>query len=154
MKDGVVTEKRRVDELFYSVEVDVLTVEIRVGVPHEGLILSGEAHVLEKISTEVRGGTLFLGPVSDSSFSTQKPLRVEFSVPSLTAISVRSGARVEADGFSAGALELSAQSGGQLRASGLVDQVSASAESGGTVDIAELRARNVSSQSSSGGRIL
>lgn len=154
MSERVVTQKRDLVGAFDSVRVDVLTVEIRVGESYEGLTLSGESHVLGKIKTELHDNTLLLGPADDAGFSTQLPLSVEFSIPRLKGVTVRSGARVSVTGLTEGRLELNAQSGSQVRVSGSADEVSARAESGGTVDLSDLRSRSVSSQSSSGGRIL
>lgn len=154
MADDTITVVRELHGRFDSLAVDVLTVRVVVGPPWSGITLSGEPKVLEQLRTEIRGDVLEIAPIDTANYSTQRPLYLEFSVPELQTVMARMGAQVTLEGFTGGALRLAAQSGALIRASGKADQVWAHAESGATVELGSLHSRHVSSQSSSGGRIV
>jgi len=145
--------ERTLSQDFDALVVSAVPVVAHVGRPHEGILLRGEERVLAMIRTSVEGGALIVGPKQDASFSTDVPIEVEFALPALTRVSASAGARVRVEGMSGDQLHLEAASGARVAVSGTVRAVAALAQSGGTVDLSRLSSRNVSSRSSSGGRI-
>lgn len=154
MSSPTVTLERLVTEPFTSIEVKVMSVTVNAGRPHQGLRLVGEPEVLEQIETAVRQGTLIVGPIPNSSFSTREALRLELSAPDLESARVTSGARLEIFQLNSERLELRASSGGRLIASGVVGELFALAESGASIQLSGLVAGTVSKQSRSGGRVV
>jgi Putative auto-transporter adhesin, head GIN domain len=145
--------ERSLSHSFHALSVSVVPVVIHVGHPHQGLVLQGEGSVLEQIRTEVQDNTLIIGPAEGASFSTDVPIEVDFAMPTLTQVSASAGAQVRVENMSGDGLDVEAASGARVKVSGRVGAVRAFAQSGGTVDLSRLSSRNVSSRSSSGGRI-
>jgi hypothetical protein len=139
---------------FTGIDASVVTVRVTVSERHDGLKLRGEQHVLEEIESEVVDGILTLGPKSQSSFSTSVPIEIELSVSTLDTVRASAGARVTVKGLQGDRVRVGAVSGAQVKVEGTIGQLSAFAESGGTVDVSRLKTGNVSSQASSGGRIV
>lgn len=150
----IISIERSVSESFVALEATILTVRVTIGRPHEGFVLKGESHVLPKIETVVRGDTLFVKPSEGVSFSTNAGIELTFSVPGLERASAFAGAQIHLTCVNNAELDLKALSGGQIKAEGRAEAVTAVAESGGSINLSKLSARSVSSQGRSGGRIV
>lgn len=150
MSQASKTEERAPEGVFTRLEVSVVGVRVVVG-EDSPLTVSAEPSVVDKIETRVVDGTLLVRPRKDTSFSTSVPILVRFSVSELQTVSASAGARVEIEGLSGPSFEVVAESGAQVKASGTVETLRATARSGGMVDLSRVRAVNVSSQCQSGG---
>lgn len=138
---------------FDTIRVAVVAVDLTVGPPHQGVKLSGEAHVLEQIATRIEGQTLYIGADDGASFSTNVAIEASLSLPVLSGVQASAGARVSIEGDCGPRLNLQSASGARVKARGTAGALSAFAESGGMIDATEFRAGQVSCQSKSGGQI-
>lgn len=154
MSEQAKQEKREIPGAFAHIEVSVVHLWITLGQPVEELEFSAEAAVLPQLASVVEGDTLRIGPAEGASFSTNVPIKVTLSAPQLSSISASAGARVHVSGLVQEQFQARSASGAQVTLQGQTSKLSAWAESGGTIDRREIRCSSISSQASSGGRIL
>jgi hypothetical protein len=126
-------------------------IAVDVGGP-QSLSLRGDDNLLEFVVTEVRGGTLHIG-MRSGSYSFQRGLVVQVSVPSLAALSVSGSSDSEVSGLDGGKFTVSISGSGGVRASGRVDQLDAGISGSGDMNLSELQAREVSARISGSGEI-
>ncbi len=124
-------------------------VELQVG---PAFHVSVEGRDADRIVTRVSNGTLIVEPVRTIGFSWRgrRDALVRVSMPALDGLDASSGAHIEAQGVTAGALMLDASSGAMLEAAGVCENFTADASSGAHIDAAGLQCQTGSVDVSSG----
>ena len=109
-----------------------------------GLVLSGERARFDEVETVVRGGTLFVRPVSRSSihfsFGKQQAVTVRIGAPRLTSLSMAGSGDVVLEQADGERLTLEVSGPGDLKASGAVRELVVRASGSGDADLQHLRA--------------
>lgn len=122
----------------------------------QSVTMVGDAEAMERMRVEVRGSTLYVGRKPNIGWgnnSRRWRVEVRVSAPSLTALSVSSGAMVDAKGVSAGPFKLDASSGGAMVVEGRCETLAADVSSGGSLNAGKFACANVRGDASSGGSL-
>jgi hypothetical protein len=115
-------------------------VSIHVG-GRRSVILRGDHDLLPLVTTQVVGGTLV---VSDTrSFTTNAPMSVEVTVPSLRDVRLSGSGSVSVDGLRAARLSAVLRGSGLVAVGGVANRVDATLGGVGRIDLGRLEARDV-----------
>jgi hypothetical protein len=139
---------------FSSVDVaGSSNVTVRAG-GRQSVVVHADDNLLGQVTTQVRGTTLVIG--TRGSFTTNSPMSVEISVPSLDAVTLSgsgSGA-ITASNIQGPRLSVRLSGSGVVRASGTVTRLDVSLGGSGDAQLDRLVARDVHAVLSGSGRIL
>jgi Putative auto-transporter adhesin, head GIN domain len=105
------------------------------------LSLRGGEHVLEKLDTSVRDGTLILDP-QDGGLNDDHEVEATITVPHLRAVEADGAGSIRLLNLDSEALELRNTGATDFTASGWVDRLSAIVEGAGELDLGNLKARD------------
>jgi hypothetical protein len=135
----VTTESRQVSG-FSGLSLSGLgEVSIRQG-GSESLTIEAEDNILPQISTEVRGGVLYIGFKNRTTQETvipTKPIRYTLSVKDLTSVESSGAGSIAADGLKTSALHISLLGVGGVKINGVsASTVSSTLSGAGSVDLA------------------
>jgi hypothetical protein len=112
----------------------------------------GSPESLERLEAKVEGGELRIRRVNNGfKWRRNGQVTVTVSMPALEAVSVSSGASVDATGVDAGAFSIDVSSGGSLDVAGRCDALMLDVSSGGSVDAKALECESAAADASSGG---
>jgi len=129
------------------------TVTIRAG-GRQSVVVHADDNLLGQVTTQVHGTTLVIG--TRGSFTTNSPMRVQISVPSLEAVTLSgsgSGA-ITAGNIQARRLSVRLSGSGVVRASGTVTRLDVSLGGSGDAQLGQLVARDVHAVLAGSGRIV
>jgi hypothetical protein len=133
------TEEREI-EPFNSIDLrGDARLEITVG-SNETLALEGRAGYIERISTQVRGDTLYIRSKRRDWLWTEGDPRVtiRISVPSLESLRLRGGNDVRLDGFDGGASKIKIEGAAHIVATGQLDELTVRMSGAGHADLSKL----------------
>lgn len=143
--DGTLTTETRTVSTFHAVDANNgVEVDLSVDPTLEGdveLQVSTDRNLLDRLLTEVRGGTLTVDV--DGNTSTKLGLMVQADVPSLDRLTTNNGAVLTVSGIEAGELVVSANNGSVLVASGVATSGQVEARNGADVDLTDLAMEDV-----------
>ena len=148
---GVAASAARVVPAFSAVDLagsSVLTV--RVGA-QQAVVVHADDNLIDLVTTDVEDGTLVVG--TSGSFTTQSPMTVDVTVPTLETVVLSGSGVVTVEGVTAERLVVRAPGSGVLTISGAAEQLDVSLTGSGDVRLEELLARDVAATLSGSGRL-
>jgi hypothetical protein len=125
-------------------------VAVRVGDPRS-VVVRGDDNLLALVTTEVRDGVLVLG--TSGSFSTEQPMSVEVSVPSLDAVALSGSGVVTVEGVAAEELVARLPGSGVLTVRGTAQRLDAAHAGSGRLLLGELVAQDAKALVSGSGEL-
>lgn len=126
-------------------------VVVYVGGP-QSVSVRADSNLIKYVTTRVRGGTLAIG--QSRSFTTNSPMSVEVSVPSLDAISLSGTGVLEVTGVKAAHLVVRLAGTGTLTVTGRTNVLDASMAGAGEVRLRGLVARDATATVAGAGRLV
>ena len=127
-------------------------VEVKTN-PEFSIRAVGDPDAIERLKVELNGKTLEIGRKPGINWGRSGKLIVYVTLPDLKALSVSSGAHVNAAGVNGGPFALDGSSGGHAEVTGKCDALAANVSSGGHLDADTLLCRTASADASSGGHM-
>jgi Putative auto-transporter adhesin, head GIN domain len=125
-------------------------VTITVGRP-QSVVVHADSTLINHVTTDVVAGTLVIGDTG--SFTASGPMRVDVSVPSLTALSISGSGQISATGISTPQLTVTIAGSGQLSAAGTATRLDVTINGSGQARLRQLTARDVNAVISGSGLI-
>jgi Putative auto-transporter adhesin, head GIN domain len=119
------------------------TLSVRVG-PAQSVAVSADDNLVDNVTTTVRGDSLVID--SRGRFTTEAPMDVTVSVPSLTGVTLSGTGTVIVDGVTGADVTAVLSGAGTLIVSGGADRVTAALTGVGTLDLAGLAAQDVTAR--------
>jgi hypothetical protein len=139
---GVAATQTRELASFSAVELagsNVVT--IRVG-EKQSVVVRADDNLLDRVTTEVQSGNLVIGNTV-GSFTTESPMSVEITIPSLDALTLTGSGVVAATGIETPSLTVTLSGSGALRASGTATQLDVTLGGSGDAQLEQLIASDV-----------
>ena len=150
---GVTTVQSRELPPFTSVELSGSNeVHITVG-GEQAVVVSADDNLIDRVTTNVVFGRLVVGN-RPGSFTTEAPMRVDVTVPSLDGLALPGEGVITASGIRARILTVTLPGTGAIHASGVAKQLSVELGGTGDAELHGLAAREVSAILSGTGRIV
>jgi hypothetical protein len=115
------------------------TVTVRVGAA-QSVAVTGDDNLVGRVTTTVRSDRLFIADYG--TFSTESPMTVAVSVPSLDGVTLSGSGTVTVQGVTGPDFAVDLSGTGTLVASGIVDRLTAVLSGAGTVELGDLVARD------------
>jgi hypothetical protein len=129
-----------------------MIVDVRVG-GAPSLVVEGDSNLLSHVKAEPRGGSLYIG--TDSRLRSTTPLRVTYTVPTLSHLHLGGPGHVTVRDLKGEPLSVRLGGSGVARLAGEVAEFDAKVSGSGKIEAGELRARSLNAEvSGSGGLIL
>lgn len=125
------------------------TVTVRLGTP-QAVVVRADDNLISAVTTTVESGTLRIG--ARGSYSTQNPMSVSVTVPSLTSVTLSGSGSITVE-VSGRKLAVSVPGSGTVRASGTVVQVIATLGGSGNLELRDLVARQATARIDGSGQI-
>jgi hypothetical protein len=150
---GVAATQTRELASFSAVELagsNVVT--IRVG-EKQSVVVRADDNLLDRVTTEVQSGNLVIGNTV-GSFTTESPMSVEITIPSLDALTLTGSGVVAATGIETPSLTVTLSGSGALRASGTATQLDVTLGGSGDAQLEQLIASDARAVVSGSGRIV
>ena len=119
------------------------TVTIRVGAPLS-VVVSGDDNLVGRVTTIVREGRLVIG--NTGTFTTEAPMRVAVSVPSLDGVELSGAGTVTVDGVVSPQFAAGLPGTGTLVVTGTAQRMTAMLGGAGTLDLHDLVAIDSTAQ--------
>ncbi len=116
-------------------------VVIRVG-DEQSVVVRADDNLLERVTTDVRSGQLVIAN-TPGSFTTESPMSVEISVPTIDALTLSGSGNIVVDGIEAESLVVTLPGSGTLTGSGTAAQLDVTVDGSGTVQFTQLVANDV-----------
>lgn len=149
---GVIATQVRRLEPFSSVDLaGANTVSITVG-SDQRVAVTGDDNLLDRVITTVSGGALAIDNSGD--FRTHTAMTVDIEVPTLSAVTLSGSGTITVVGVTGESFTVRLPGAGTIEGSGRVDDVSASIDGSGTIEIADLMARDAIAGIGGSGTIL
>jgi Putative auto-transporter adhesin, head GIN domain len=149
---GVAASETRDVNPFGSVELaGSNNVVIHAG-EQQSVIVSADDNLLDRVTTEVQSGKLVIGNTT-GSFSTNSPMSVEVSVPTLSALTLSGSGNIVVGGIKADSLTVSLPGSGTLTASGTTTRLGVTVSGSGMVQFNRLVASDVQAVVSGSGTV-
>jgi len=146
-----VTESRTV-AAFRSVDLaGSNNVFIRVG-EEQFVQVYGDGNLIDRVTTDVEDSTLVIG--SKGSYSTNSPMRVEVSVPSLRDLTLSGSGNVLVSGVDGRRFTVTISGSGAVRASGTTEQLVVTVSGSGQAELGGVEASIVHAVVSGSGEIV
>jgi hypothetical protein len=115
-------------------------VTVVVGAP-QSVVVHADSNLLGDVTTRVVSGTLVIG--TTGSFSAHSPMRVDVSVPALTAVHLSGSGLLSVTGIKAPALTVTLSGSGDLTAAGTTTRLDVTLDGSGQAQLSQLTASNV-----------
>jgi hypothetical protein len=148
---GVAATQSRDVPPFTGVELSGTNVVlVRVGAP-QSVVVRGDDNLVDRVTTTVRSGTLVIG--SRGSFATDRPMRVEVRVPSLTAATLSGSGTVTVEGVDGEAFTALLPGSGVISVDGNAGRLEATLSGSGDMRLQDLVARDVVARIEGSGRL-
>jgi len=128
------------------------TVVIRVG-DRQSITVHADDNLLDRVTTRVETGNLVIGN-APGSFTTRSPMRVDITVPTLTALTLAGSGTISASGIDTSRLRVVLSGSGVIRAGGSTGQLEVTVPGSGDAQLEELVARDVDAVVNGSGRIV
>jgi len=119
------------------------TAVIRAGQPHTRLVVSAARDTVDRVTTEVRDGTLYVGMRSADSWVLHGAPKITVDLPALRGFENQGAGSAEISGVSGGELALSNAGTASIDVSGRASRVTITIDGAGKVDTTALAARDV-----------
>jgi Putative auto-transporter adhesin, head GIN domain len=149
---GVAASETRDVDPFGSVELaGSNNVVIRVG-EQQSVIVRADDNLLDRVTTQVQSGKLVIGN-APGSFSTNSPMSVEVSVPTLSALTLSGSGNIVVGGIKAERLNVALPGSGTLTASGTTTRLGVTVSGAGMVQFDRLVATDVEAVVSGSGTV-
>ena len=146
---GVLVTDSRPVAAFGSVDLaGSNNVVIRVG-EKQSVQVYGDDNLIDRVTTNVDATTLVIGN-KPGSYSTNSPMRVEVSVPSLSELTLSGSGTVLVSGVERPSFTVTISGSGVVRASGTTEQLDATVSGSGQAELGGLEASAVQVVSGSG----
>jgi hypothetical protein len=145
-----VTEPRDVPAFDVVDLTGASNVTVRVG-GTQSVVVSGDENLLDRVTTEVAGGTLAVG--TKGSFRAATPLTVDVTVPSLDAVALTGSGELIVTGVDAGTFTAELGGSGTLFAAGTADRLDARLSGTGNLRLEDLVARDATAVLSGSGNL-
>ena len=126
-------------------------VVIRVG-EKPSVVVTADDNLLGRVTTEVQSGQLVIAN-TPGSFSTDTPMSVEVTVPTLTVLTLSGSGNIVVDGIAAERLKVDLPGSGMLTGSGTATRLDVTVSGSGTVQFTRVAAKDVSALVSGSGSI-
>ena len=149
---GVPATQARDVATFKSVELaGSNNVVVRVG-EKQSVVVRADDNLLDRVTTEVQSGKLVIAN-TPGSFTTESPMIVEVTVPTLDALTLTGSGNIVVDGIEAERFEVSLPGNGTLTGSGSAARLDVTVGGSGTVQFTRLVADAVRALVSGSGSI-
>jgi hypothetical protein len=125
-------------------------VTVRVGAP-QSVVVRGDDNLLDRVTTTVRSGRLVIG--SRGSYASERPMRVEVRVPSLTAATLSGSGLVRVEGVESDAFTALLPGSGVLAVAGTAGRLEATLSGSGDMRLEDLATRDVVARIEGSGRL-
>jgi len=150
---GVQVEESRTVPAFGSVDLaGSNNVVIRVG-GEQSVQVYGDDNLIDRVTTNVDATTLVIGN-RPGSYSTNSPMRVEVSVPSLSELTLSGSGTVMVSGVEGPRLTVTISGSGVVRANGTTEQLDATVSGSGQAELGGVEASAVRAVVSGSGEIV
>ena len=148
---GVAATQSRALPPFSGVELaGVSSVTVHVG-GEQRVVVHADDNLIRRVTTDVRSGTLVIA--ERGSFSTERPLSVDVTIPKLDRASLSGSGQVNVDGVQGHQFTASEMGSGTLTVAGVVHQLDASLSGSGNLQLQDLAAQEVTATLPGSGRI-
>lgn len=117
----------------------------------QAVVVEADDNLIGLVTTDVQSGTLVLG--TSGSFTTEHPMTVDATVPTLYAVVLSGSGVVTVEGVGAEQLTVRVPGSGLLRVSGTAERLDVSLSGSGDVQLEDLVARDVAATLSGSGRL-
>ena len=152
MGSGTEAAQTRRLAAFSSVDlVGSSNVTVHVG-GGQSVVVHADDNLRSRVTTQVHAGTLKIG--TTGSFTTNSPMNVQISVPSLKALTLSGSGVIAAGNIQAQRLSVRLSGSGVVRTSGTVTRLDVSLGGSGDAQLGQLAARDVHAVLSGSGRIV
>ncbi len=149
---GVAASEARVVTPFTSVDLaGSNNVVVRIG-QKQSVVVHADENLLDRVTTEVESGTLVVAN-TPGSFSTQSPMRVDVTVPALSALTLSGSGNVVVEGIGAESLTVSLPGSGTLTGTGTATRLDVTVSGSGEVQLGQLVASDVRAVVSGSGAV-
>jgi len=149
--NGVAASDRRAVSALAGLAVeDALPVEVRVGAA-PSLLVEADSSLLPLIRTETRGDTLHIS--SEKHLRSKTPIRIVYTVPSLSEVRASGASRVDVRDLKGGPLDVRRSGSAELRLAGSVTSLNAVSSGSGLLDASALGAGSVDATLSGSSRV-
>ena len=149
---GVAASEPRTVAPFTSVDLaGSNNVVIRAG-KKQSVVVHADENLLDRVTTKVQSDTLVVAN-TPGSFSTNSPMRVEVTVPTLTELTLSGSGNVVVDGIAAKRLTVSLPGSGTLTGTGTAARLDVTVSGSGEVQLAQLVADDVRAVVSGSGAV-
>ncbi len=150
---GVLAQESRTVPASGSVELaGSNNVTIRVG-ERQSVQVYGDDNLIDRVTTRVNASTLVIGS-SPGSYATRTPMRVEVSVPSLSALTLSGSGNITITGIEQPHLTVTISGSGVVIASGTTDQLDVTISGSGDAQLGQIEASAVRAVVSGSGQII
>jgi hypothetical protein len=149
---GVRAEAERTLEAFDRIEIHAFA-DVHVSFGAQRVLVSGDDNVVPHLTTRVDAGELQIDMETNLAITYNLPLRVEVTMPALTAVHARFSGKLTITDVKATELTLDCYAT-DAAASGQVERLTLSNDLGGMVDARALQAKVVTVTSGAGGTTL
>jgi hypothetical protein len=137
---SIVAESRSLGPVSRIEAAAGVQVKVTIG-PAEPLVVHAQENIQDKLTTDVRSGTLRIEAKED--FVVAEPVVIDVTVPSLDGISLSGGASIEVQGLTADSLDLWLAGGARATITGSVERMTLQATGGAVASLAGLSAVDV-----------
>lgn len=140
--NGIEEQETRSVEAFEHISIEgALDLIARVGTESRAVVVRGDANIVPRVQTRVRGNTLELD-LERGSYSMKTPLVVEVSVATLRSLSIEGASNARIEGLAGGSFEIDIEGAGDVDVSGSVERFEVQIEGAGDVQARGLEAQD------------
>jgi hypothetical protein len=125
-------------------------IRVRVG-PRQKVVVNADDNLIDRVTTDVRGGVLVVS--ERGNFSTKRPLTVNVTVPTLTAVGLIGSGAINVVGVDARTFTAELPGSGLLTVSGTAQGLHATLAGSGSMQLRHLTARSVTATVPGSGRL-
>jgi hypothetical protein len=139
---GVATAQTREVAAFNSIELaGANNVVIRVG-EKQSVVVKADDNLVNRVTTKVKTGALVIGN-TPGSISTESPMSVEITVPSLSAVALTGSGNIVVSGLETESLKVVLSGSGNVFGSGTATSLDVTVSGSGNARLTRLVADNV-----------
>jgi hypothetical protein len=123
---------------------------VRVG-EEQSVVVKADDNLIDRVTTQVQSGTLVIG--NNGSFSTESPMSVDVTVPTLDALTLSGSGNIAIDGIEAESLKVTLPGRGTLTGNGTATRLDVTVSGSGVVQFTHVVATDVQAAVSGSGTI-